>query len=145
MFRTLLICGSRNVIPVMIDKTIELVEKAANDGWFIICGDAPGIDSAVMVKACELGVIHGIYGITESPRNICCDYHALATPIYQMVPGNYLARDRYMVALADHVIGVCLNKSPGTMYTCKHARDTGVPFGIIHYTREDLKPKVYYR
>lgn len=131
MFRTLLICGSRKVIPEMLDRAFDLVTKAKANGYFIICGDAAGIDSAVMVKACELGILKKVYGITPEPRNICCDKHRA---IYQQVPGNYLARDRYMVNMADRVIGLCLNKSPGTMYTCRYASDTGKPFGRIDWT-----------
>lgn len=129
---TVLICGSRNVIPAMLDKVEQSITWAANNGYKVICGDARGIDSAAMVLACKAGILQAVYGIGNAPRNICCAKH---NSVYVCVLGDYLARDRRMVEDCDRVIGICLNKSSGTMYTCVYAGEIGKPVGIIHYKR----------
>lgn len=128
-----LVCGSRNMIPEMLDRIERSIQWAHGQGHTIICGDAPGVDSAVMVMACKLDMLVNVYGVTPEPRNICCDKHRA---LYIQVNGNYLARDRVMVNESDRVVGFCLNQSPGTMYTCRYANDMGKPVGILHWLQD---------
>lgn len=131
---TILICGSRNITPAMLTKVEQIVQWVHEQGHCIICGDAPGIDSAVMVASCNLGLLHRVYGIADSPRNICCAEH---NNKYIQVLGNYPARDRRMVEDSDRVFGICLNKSSGTVYTCAYAEKLGKPVGMFHFTRRE--------
>lgn len=128
--QTILICGSRDVTHAMLTKVEQIISWAKGNGHKIICGDARGIDSAVMVFACNLGLLHRVYGIAESPRNICCAEHNNS---YIQVLGNYPARDRRMVEDSDRIFGICLNKSSGTVYTCVYAEKLGKPTGVFHY------------
>lgn len=133
MSKVLLICGSRATTPAMIEKVDETVRWARNNGWSIICGDAPGVDHRVQLAACPAIVqpeMLRIYGINDAPRYVCCAAHMNN---YVQVVGDYLARDRVMVEAADRVIGICLNHSRGTMYTCRYAESLGLPVGVIHY------------
>jgi predicted Rossmann fold nucleotide-binding protein DprA/Smf involved in DNA uptake len=131
--KILLICGSRTTTPAMLEKVAEVVRWAKNHDYHIICGDAPGIDHAVQLATCT-GVIRPeilrIYGINDSPRYVCCAAHMNS---YVQVIGDYLARDRVMVEHADRVIGICLDNSSGTLYTCEYAAKLGVPVGVVHY------------
>lgn len=137
--KTVLICGSRQVVQPMLDKVLESVRWGIEHGWHIICGDAGGVDYAVQVAACKLLEPLGqmerlrIYGINDCPRYFCCPDHV---ETYVQVVGDYLARDRVMVEQADRVIGICLNMSRGTVYTCHYAGKLGKPVGMIHYTTE---------
>jgi hypothetical protein len=131
--KILLICGSRATTPPMLEKVTETVRWAKNNGYSIVCGDAPGIDHAVQLATCTGAIqpeILRVYGINDQARYICCAAHMNS---YVQVMGDYLARDRVMVEVADRVIGICLNNSRGTTYTCDYAKRLGKPVGMFHF------------
>jgi len=118
----LLITGSRKAQPIMEAVALKAVTRAKVNGWSIIVGDANGIDACVQLDCCWLHVPFETYGITAQPRNICCDKHL---SLYTQVDGDYLARDRRMVELADRVFAIWNGESRGTKYTYDYAVKLG--------------------
>ncbi len=114
----LLITGSRKAQPIMQAVALKAVSRAKVHRWSIIVGDASGIDLCVQFNCCWLHVPFAVYGITPAPRNICCDVHRA---LYTQVDGDYLARDRHMVELADRVFAIWNGESRGTKYTYDYA------------------------
>lgn len=119
---TLLITGSRAATPAMLDYAKRAVRRAGLLGWQIVVGDAAGIDTQTICQCCAYGVPFAFYGVTPVPRNCCCKSHRAN---YVQVQGSYPNRDRYMVYLADRVLGIWNGTSNGTKYTCDHAMRQG--------------------
>jgi hypothetical protein len=127
----LLICGSRDASPQMLRVAAAAVSRAHAHGWRILCGDASGVDHAVIMTCCKLGVPFAFYGITKQPRHFCCEHHAAED--YHRVPGGYLDRDKFMAEAADRCFGICRKRSSGTMFTCQYARSLKKQVDIQHY------------
>lgn len=129
----LLITGSRNATPAMLRMAYSAVEHAKANGWHIIVGDADGIDKQVIDACCQLDMPFAIYGITSSPRNLCCGHHIFN---YQRMPGDYLARDRTMAHLCNRVFAIWNGTSRGTKYTYDYVRNLGKPGDIRRFAKE---------
>lgn len=118
----LLITGSRDASPSMLEHAARCVQRAKEHGWGILVGDAPGVDTAV-VHACQsLFVPFHCYGITPEPR---CGRTPLMS--YHSLPTNYLQRDECMVNHADRCHAIWNGYSRGTKYTHDFALQRGLP------------------
>lgn len=115
----ILITGSRDASPELLEYARSIVRRAKELGWSIIVGDAPGIDTAVIRECDRLSVaieVHGAYGRmrsrTSTGRNIAhsCDY---------------TQRDRTMAELCDWCVACWNGKSNGTRATFVYARELG--------------------
>jgi hypothetical protein len=141
----LLITGSRDATPAMLDMARHAVARAKANGWEIVVGDAPGVDTAVVDACKEFEVFGECYGITERPRcNITgnnyvsyiwisrtIEYGRRDVHVYQ--GATYLERDRQMVQVANRCFAICLNRSRGTMYTYNSAVQRGIPADVRHF------------
>lgn len=117
----LLICGSRQASDTLLDAARFAVYRANVNGWRVVVGDAPGVDTAVADACQEFGVVFAMWGIAERPR-----YPRLPVGVaYHQVNGNYLARDRAMVDGARFVLALWNGVSRGTRYTYDYAVKQG--------------------
>jgi hypothetical protein len=102
---TLLISGSRAATEAMLVYARMCVEKAYQNGYMVIAGDAPGIDAAVAQVALDFyeqhlnntqdGAKYGfceIYGLDEKPRHGIVgrgvNYNRLTHIKHQIVTGT---------------------------------------------------------
>lgn len=139
----LLITGSRNATPAMLEMAREAVARAKVNGWEIVVGDAPGVDTAVVNACKELEVFGECYGIAPQPRcdlneymnYECVDYHYVHGRLdHWRVPGaTYLDRDLRMVAHAHRCFAICHRFSKGTMFTYNAAVKRGIPADVRHF------------
>jgi hypothetical protein len=123
----LLITGSRKANTRMEKMALDAVLRAKANGWSIIVGDATGVDYWVQVDCCWNNVPFEVFGITQYPRNICCEKHISC---YTQVDGSFLDRDALMVGLADRVFAIWNGRSRGTKFTYDCAVHRGVPADI---------------
>lgn len=120
----LLICGSRDATPAMLDYARRCVVRARENGWHVIVGDASGVDTAVIAECMLTLTPVTVYGITEKPRVRFADlvYGDYAHPPYIQCKGDFLARDRVMAEACDKCIGIWNGRSRGTAYTVSYAK-----------------------
>jgi hypothetical protein len=86
-----------------------------------ICGDAEGVDAAVIAACDALGVKVTVYGANNQLR------HQTKTGRNIALGGSYRMRDAWMVAQQpDVVIGLWNGTSAGTLATVKHAKRQGI-------------------
>lgn len=115
----LLITGSRQATPAMLDYARRCVQRAKERGYTVIVGDASGVDTAVMDECDRLRV----------PHIICGAYHKIRrrteTGSVTTIGGNYLARDRWMAERCDICQAIHNGVSRGTAYTANYAQTLG--------------------
>lgn len=119
----LLITGSREATPEMLEYAREAVHGVYFMGWEIVVGDASGVDQAVIEECDRMGVpvtVHGGYGKirirTKTGQNIA---H----------PGSYPDRNWAMVeslSPGDHCLAIWDGSSHGTRITFGHAKLTKI-------------------
>lgn len=110
----LLIAGSRDATPEMLEYACRVVHRAHDKGYVIVVGDNPkGVDYAVVQECRRLQAKVIVCGIANFPRNGGCkhgEYIKVARDIYRAGKGRlfaaYHARDRYMADMSD--IGIYL-------------------------------------
>ena len=115
----MLITGSRNTTPDMLEHVQAIMLVFAQHGVSIIVGDAPGIDKAVIDACDRLGIpveVHGAYG---KIRN------ATKTGTNVTHPVSYSERDELMAARCDECYAIWNGRSNGTMITLKAADKLG--------------------
>ena len=114
----LLITGSRDATPEMMDYAHRLVIYARDKGWHIIVGDAEGIDAKVIYDCATYNVPFVVYGITANPR-----HGGLAARLHyiQVDEQSFLGRDRYMVKMCSRCMAIWNGRSRGTKYTYDYA------------------------
>lgn len=122
----LLISGSRDATPEMLDYARRAVERAYAKEWIIIVGDAEGVDSAVIDHAYHIGAVHIVYGL-KKPR------HTSLGMGWVSVEGGYLARDRQMARDCDLCLAIWNGVSRGTWYTYNYARKLGKPSWLKNF------------
>lgn len=157
---TLLICGSREASPVLLDYARRATLRALEHGWWIIAGDAVGIDQVVAETVRdhfqhEDELMFGIrvYGLGDAPR------HGIGGNIgrihFQKLTGytkqtvtrgrrdvhvyneyiaisSYTDRDRYMVREAQKVLCIWNGSSRGTLAVYEFAEELGKEAWLIH-------------
>lgn len=118
---TLLITGSRDATPAMLDYAVRCVAAAKRRGHDIIVGDADGIDAAVMDACHAMGVAHHIVGGYGRMRR-----RTPSGTVYAH-PGNYISRDWHMASKCQICVGIWNERSNGTRKTVLAAVKLGVP------------------
>lgn len=130
----LLISGSREASQKMLEYAERTVIRAKQLSWSIIVGDASGVDHAVMLACGKYHVSFHCYGISPVPRHY---YSRSGAPDglgdYTMVPGDYLARDRFMAGLCDRAICIWNGVSRGTLYTHNQVVALGKPSDLMRF------------
>lgn len=116
---TLLITGSRQASPAMLEYARRVVLRAAQLEWGIVVGDAEGIDAVVMEECHRQGVRHIIYGAYGRLRR------KTASGSLNAISGTYPERDELMAQLCDCCIAIWDGKSSGTRITFTAARRFG--------------------
>jgi hypothetical protein len=132
----LLIAGSRHASAELLKRAYMAVERARANGWAILVGDAEGVDAAVIVGCNKLGVNYLCAGITRAPRSE--NFRSAAqggTGFYirhaSDVRGDYAARDRLLVDMADRVLCLWNGGSRGTRLVYDYARKVGRPVDLL--------------
>jgi predicted Rossmann fold nucleotide-binding protein DprA/Smf involved in DNA uptake len=122
-----LITGSRDTAPEMIEKAIEIVFWCRDHGHEIICGDASGVDTHVVETADLLGV----------PITVVGSYKMRVRTLKgknMPMSMSYLGRDEWMARLADRVIAVWNGYSGGTRYTFMSGLKFHKPTFVIDFS-----------
>lgn len=117
----LLITGSRNASPKMIEYAKKVVERAHELGWSIIVGDAPGVDWMVIAHCDFLFVPVEVHGAFGKCRNQSSQGNNITHKC------TYPERDRIMADLCDRCVGVWNGKSHGTKITHEAVLALGKP------------------
>jgi hypothetical protein len=127
----LLISGSREASPVMLEYTVAVVKRAAFRGWGVIVGDAEGVDAQVITTCKSLPLPFHVFGITTQPRN----GGPLEPGQYTQIHGSYPDRDRAMCDVADRAIGIWNQRKIrcGTVLTIRAAARLEKPTDLIGF------------
>ena len=118
----LMIAGSREATPQMLDYARRAVRRAHECGYTVIVGDNPkGVDMAVVHECRRLQVRVIVAGVGNFPRNGGCkhgSYIKVHRDTYRAVGGHllnrYTVRDRWLVDNAQIGLFVWNGDSPGT-------------------------------
>ena len=132
----LLISGSRHATDLMQAYAVKCVQRALDNGWSLIAGDAIGVDALVARLVCPIqddsapDVLLTVYGIQDEPRNHAQGHHVAYKNIYDVQQfgihvTDYTTRDRYMVHVADYVMCIWNGDSKGTKAVYEYAKEIG--------------------
>ena len=136
----LLITGSRDATPAMLDYAHRLVMYARDKGWHIIVGDAEGIDAQVIHDCSHASVAFNVFGITTFPRN-----GGLAARLHyiQVNEQSFLGRDRHMVRMCSRCMAIWNGRSRGTKYTYDYAVAQGKKAEMRQFSSPDIHIPYY--
>lgn len=137
-----LVAGSRNASPEMLDYARRTVRRAHQLGWTILVGDNPkGVDMAVVSECRRLKAKVIVAGIANFPRNYGCkhgSYLKIARDLYRGSGGylldGYAVRDRWMVDMSQQAIFIWNGDSPGTLAGYEYAVQRGKPAHLKEFT-----------
>ncbi len=144
----LLIAGSRDASPDMLQIARQAVMRARANGWMVLVGDNPrGIDAAVIDACDEIGVNVIVFGVSAHPRKGSqrlgsywrVDTAAAQDDEYVSAKG-YTERDRYMIDLADRCFFIHDGFSRGTRAGYDYAIAQNKPTDI-RVSNAPQKPK----
>lgn len=107
----ILITGSRDATPEMLELVDQIVLDAKADGDEIIVGDADGVDSRVIYQCDLLKVPVTVYGAYEKLRR------RAKTGYNYGLKGTYPQRDVYMAERCDECVVLTQNDSHDTLLT----------------------------
>ncbi|MBE2196840.1 MAG: hypothetical protein IAE83_21895 [Anaerolinea sp.] len=124
------ISGSRDMTPEMRYAPSRVLWRAHQDGYTVVVGDAPGVDTEIINASKRLNIPIVIFGITAMPR---MDTHGNA--YVQVKRGNFNYRDQIMIDLADRWIGLWNGRSQGTAKAAQYARKQNKPAHLIAYSK----------
>ncbi len=119
MLKRLLISGSRDASPQMLDFARRCVGRAQQQGYVVLVGDAAGVDAAVVKQCLLLNVPCVCVGIARQPRN---GGGKNKRSTYLPFGSTYSDRDRYLVECADIVMCIWNGISNGTLAVHEYAR-----------------------
>lgn len=120
----LLITGSRDATPEMLELVDQIVLDAKADGDEIIVGDEDGVGARVIYQCDLLKVPATVYGAYSKMRRLS------KTGFNYGLKGTYTQRDAYMSEKCDECIAVWNGTSNGTLYTFVHAKNSGKPVTV---------------
>lgn len=111
-----LVSGSRKYNAAMRTFVYEIVERIHANGWTLIVGDAPGVDTAAVMHAITIGCPYLVYHIDvvrihNIPTHNTVHCHGL----------SYTERDEAMVRDAGIVFCVWNGYSTGTKHVFDYA------------------------
>ncbi len=109
-----LISGSRDASPALLELTKVIVMRAWYRGHEILVGDAEGVDEVVAQTAEKFKANYTAHGITKAARNGAQCYSDVRPLLTKVAYMGYRHRDRLMVRSADIVICIWNGHSTGT-------------------------------
>ncbi len=128
-----LIAGSPDATPEMLDYARRAVQRAHGLGWTVLVGDNPkGVDLAVVRECRRLKANAIVAGASNFPRNGGCrhgQYVKVARELYRSAGGDlldgYAVRDRWLVDMSQHSLFIWNGYSPGTLDGYEYAVQRG--------------------
>lgn len=140
----LMIAGSRDATPQMLDYARRAVCRAHERGYTVIVGDNPkGVDMAVVRECRRLRVPVIVAGVGNFPRNGRCkhgSYIKVHRDTYRASGGHllnrYTVRDRWLVDNASLGLFVWNGDSPGTKAGFDYATQRGKEAHLINFGTE---------
>lgn len=140
----ILIAGSREATPEILQFARRAVQRAQQKGYTILVGDNPqGVDRAVVRECNRLRVPVIVAGVAPFPRNGGCrhgQYVRVTSELYRASQGRtlnrYTVRDRWMVDQAQICLFIWNGKSPGTKAGHVYAVQRGKEAHLINFSRE---------
>ena len=137
----LMIAGSRDTTPQMLDYARRAVRRAHDCGYSIIVGDNPkGVDMAVVRECRRLKTPVIVAGVSNFPRNGGCrhgSYVKVDVDTYRGANGyrlnRYTVRDRWMVDSANIGLFVWNGDSRGTKAGFDYMISRGKDAHLINY------------
>lgn len=124
------ISGSRDMTREMKFAPERVLWNAHKEGYAILVGDAPGVDTAIIRAAQKLNIPIVVFGITEKPR-----LDVGSNPYIHVKRSTYHARDQIMIDLADRWIGLWNGRSYGTKDAGRYAQSRNKPATLIAYPK----------
>lgn len=126
------VTGSRSITRSAHVRDIvdSLIKRHAD----IVVGDAPGVDRLIVSEAIRRGygknvTVVGAYGV-------CRNRYAFGrVGKLIMLSSTYLARNLYMIGLADECIALWDGRSRGTRFTFAAAKRAGLKVDVIKERR----------
>jgi ribonuclease HI len=140
----LMIAGSRDTTPPMLEYARRAVRRAHERGYTVIVGDNPkGVDMAVVRECRRLQVSVIVAGVGNFPRNGGCkhgQYIKVHRDTYRGANGyllnRYTVRDRWLVDNAQIGLFVWNGDSPGTRAGYDYMVSRGKDAHLINFGME---------
>ncbi len=140
----LMIAGSRDASPQMLDYARRAVRRAHERGYTVIVGDNPnGVDMAVVRECRRLKTPVIVAGVGNVPRNGGCkhgQYVKVHSDTYRGASGyllnRYTVRDRWLVDNAQIGVFVWNGDSPGTKAGYEYMVSRGKEAHLINFGME---------
>ena len=140
----LMIAGSRDATPQMLDYARRAVRRAHDKGFIILVGDNPkGVDMAVVRECRCLKMRVVVVGVGNFPRNGGCQhgsYVKVHRDTYRASGGyllnRYTVRDRWLVDNATLALFIWNGDSPGTKAGYDYMISRGKDAHLINFGME---------
>ena len=140
----LMIAGSREATPQMLDYARRAVRRAQECGYTVVVGDNPkGVDVAVVRECRRLNTPVIVAGVGNFPRNGGCkhgSYVKVHRDTYRAASGHllnrYTVRDRWLVDTAQIGLFVWNGDSPGTRVGYDYMVSRGKDAHLINFGAE---------
>ena len=140
----IMIAGSREATPQMLQYARRVVQRAHEKGYTVIIGDNPnGVDMAVVRECRRLRTKIIVAGVHNRPRNGGCwhgSYVKVAHDLYRGMGGRslnrYTVRDRWLVDNANLGIFIWDGRSPGTKQGHDYMVERGREAHLINFGEE---------
>lgn len=140
----LMIAGSRDATPQMLDYARRAVRRAHERGYTMIVGDNPkGVDMAVVRECRRLKTPVIVAGVGNFPRNGGCkhgSYVKVHRDTYRAAGGHllnrYTVRDRWLVDNAHLGVFIWNGDSPGTRAGYEYMVSRGKDAHLINFGAE---------
>ena len=138
------IAGSRDATPQMLDYTRRAVRRAHERGFTVVVGDNPkGVDMAVVRECRRLKTPVIVAGPGNFPRNGGCkhgSYVKVHRDTYRGANGHllnrYTVRDRWMADTSQIGVFVWNGDSPGTKLGYDYMTSRGKEAYLINFGPE---------
>jgi hypothetical protein len=140
----LMIAGSRDATPQMLDYVRRAVRRAQECGYTVVVGDNPkGVDMAVVRECRRLKTPVIVAGAGNFPRNGGCkhgSYIKVHRDTYRAAGGHllnrYTVRDRWLVDNAHLGVFIWNGDSPGTRAGYDYMVSRGKDAHLINFGME---------
>ena len=143
----LMIAGSREATPQMLDYARRAVRRAHQKGYTVLVGDNPkGVDMAVVRECRRLKVPVVVAGAGNRPRNGGCRHGRYVKVHSDMYPGangrrlnRWTVRDRWLADNAQIGLFVWNGDSPGTKTGHDYMRGRGKDAHLVDFGPETIR------
>ena len=130
--------GSRDASPLMLESAARVTRWAIDQGWWIVVGDAMGVDRAVVLEAMLYAIEKELpvtpltcMGIYDRPRNRCSMEFYIKVDLSRNTEDlePYIYRDHLLVDDADGCVAFwnSISDFSGTLATFRYANKCGKP------------------